>query len=390
MAPTASTITSEAMARGHRVELSLAPGARDAPSHPNAGASGKNGSSSECPVVLDAEAVEAFDRYTRLAASVAGTPMAALVLVDAGRIWFQSTVGAGTSERPHGEAAGAPLCASLWAHAIAGDRPLLVRDARTDGRFADSLAVHRPPGIGLYAGAPLCTPPGHRIGALCAFDHVPRVLDPEPLARLIDLANAVVTTFELYQTVHEIKLLALTDTLTGLPNRMRLYQTLGAAVSASLRHSAPLSLLYIDCDNFKHVNDTMGHVAGDQMLQAIAAVLAGCLRTEEMPARVGGDEFVLPGSGSRTARLTADRIQHCCSEAMAAGSWPTSLSIGAVTFLLPPSSVDEAIVLADQAMYAAKRGGGNQVCSVVTGDRGPLSVMELAAMGDPGTKEATL
>jgi diguanylate cyclase (GGDEF)-like protein len=315
---------------------------------------------------IDADGVDVFDRYARLAATVVGTPMAAISFLDGDHMWCKAVVGLQSYDMTR--------CGRFCAQTMLTDAPLLVPDARLDPRFADSPVVRNPPGLRFYLGAPLRMPNGQRIGAVSAFSAAPRSATVEMTARLADLADAVVTTLGLYRTMHEVKTLALSDGLTGLPNRVHLYQALSAAIEAAWQSRQPLAVLYIDCDKFKQLNDGLGHLAGDQMLQALGASLRDCLRPGDLAARLAGDEFVvlLPDTAARDAGLVADRIRIRGSDLMAAQGWPTTLSIGAVTFVAPPATVEAALAMADKAMYAAKEAGGDRVRCVVAGD--PMAV----------------
>ena len=319
---------------------------------------------------LDEEGAGAFDRYTRLAATIMGTPMAAISLVGSDRVWLKYAFGLPPRVFDRRE--------TLCADTILQDEPAVVSDALLDARFAQLAVVRGAPHVRFYAGAPLRTPGQLRVGTLCVFDTQPRPVNADRLARLEDLAGAVVTTFELFKSMREIKLLALSDALTGLPNRLHLYHALAGAIARAVRYRTPFSLLYIDCDNFKHVNDTMGHICGDVLLQSLATAMRACLRTEELPGRMGGDEFmvILPAAGPQAAQRAGERVRTVCNAAMEAEGWPTTLSVGAITFLLPPASADDAIALADEVMYEAKRGGKNQVRSAIVGKRQRLTVLE--------------
>jgi diguanylate cyclase (GGDEF)-like protein len=319
--------------------------------------------------ILDNEGVDLFDRYVRLAATLIGTSMATISFVDEDQVWFKSAVGV-TGDY-------STRCGTFCTLVVQDGRPLAISDASLDPRFADSPSVCGVPGIRFYLGAPLQTQNGERIGAISAFDSKPRPVGAEMVARLVDLAEAVVTTLELYKTMREVKSLALSDALTGLPNRIRLYQALNGAIATALHYQQPFSILYIDCDKFKLLNDKMGHLTGDRMLQALAVSLRGCLWAGELAARLGGDEFavILPGAGSAAALLVAHRIQACCAEMMLTGGWPITLSIGVATFLMPPDNVDAALAVADEAMYRAKRGGRNRICSVAVGNHAEAAVV---------------
>lgn len=162
---------------------------------------------------------------------------------------------------------------------------------------------------------------------------------------------------------------ALCDPLTGVANRAALDAALKREVSLSQRHKLPLSVLLLDIDKFKMINDTYGHAAGDIVLQALTQGVNACIRTSDVQARYGGEEFVvvLPGTDRSGALLLAARIRRhieklCCEVPGASGADALrfAVSIGVATF---DGQEDSASLVhrADQAMYAAKQLGGNQV-----------------------------
>ncbi len=130
--------------------------------------------------LLDTAPEERFDRITRLAARLFDVPIALISLVDAKRQWFKSRQGLPVSETPRD--------ISFCGHAILGNDPLVVADAAADPRFADNPLVTGAPHIRFYAGVPLATPQGHRLGTLCLIDAKPRLLDEAGLQTLQDLA----------------------------------------------------------------------------------------------------------------------------------------------------------------------------------------------------------
>lgn len=161
--------------------------------------------------------------------------------------------------------------------------------------------------------------------------------------------------------------LAMTDAVTGIFNRRRFADMLGREFATARRYGHPLSLLLLDLDGFKGVNDTDGHAAGDDVLRHIAQIISGAIREVDACARYGGDEFVvlLPHTDALAAEVVADRIRHKLElerEAWDGEACHVSLSVGisssADTSLKTPDDLVEA---ADRALYEAKREGRDRV-----------------------------
>ena len=147
--------------------------------------------------ILDTDPEEVFDDITRLAAYVCETPIAVISLVDRERQWFKARHGLGPAETSRD-------CA-FCAHAILEETPMVIPDALADSRFADNPLVTSEPYIRLYAGAPLITPEGFRLGTLCVIDRVSRTLDHGQIAVLRMLANQVMTQLDLRREVSALK-----------------------------------------------------------------------------------------------------------------------------------------------------------------------------------------
>lgn len=166
--------------------------------------------------------------------------------------------------------------------------------------------------------------------------------------------------------------MALNDKLTGLPNRRALEQHLARAVGQSRRGGRALTLLFMDLDGFKAVNDTLGHQVGDALLRQVAERLRDCLREGDVVARLGGDEFVmvLPSAEDHPrdgALLVADRVVQALGRPfdIAGELVHAGCSVGAAVWPLDAEDVHEVLRLADTALYAAKRAGK---CCVVFHD----------------------
>jgi diguanylate cyclase (GGDEF)-like protein len=157
--------------------------------------------------------------------------------------------------------------------------------------------------------------------------------------------------------------LARRDALTGAPNARAFYELAGAEIARARRYIHPFSVAYLDLDDFKVVNDRLGHLAGDAVLRSVARALGGVLRASDVVARLGGDEFVvlLPEAGAAPARLATDKLRQALAEVVPAHGWRMTASIGVATFLVAPESVDELLAAVDGLMYRAKQSGKNGV-----------------------------
>jgi len=178
---------------------------------------------------------------------------------------------------------------------------------------------------------------------------------------------------EMRRALDRIRRVALTDALTGIANRPAIIDAIERAIARRKRHAEPFSLIAIDLDGFKQVNDRHGHAAGDRALRQAAEVLSTSLRREDMAARIGGDEFVVLLSGSVDAAVVGERIRAEIAKRMTSAGWPVTASVGVVTFLMPPDDASAALAMVDDLLYSAKHGGKDQVAHRVFRDFSHLS-----------------
>lgn len=157
--------------------------------------------------------------------------------------------------------------------------------------------------------------------------------------------------------------LSRTDALTGLRNSRAFYEEAPPLLSLCARRSRPVSLAYVDLDNFKSVNDELGHRAGDEMLRRVADKLRDSLRPSDLCARLHGDEFVVlfPELDGEAAPGTLERLRTGIAAAAHSPARAVSVSIGAVTFVAGPFDLEAMVHQADELMYAAKAAGRNRV-----------------------------
>ncbi|MBP6451160.1 GGDEF domain-containing protein [Aeromonas salmonicida] len=239
-------------------------------------------------------------------------------------------------------------------------------------RWGDSAAA-RAMGIRTYMSSPVRTSSGSLYGTLCgaSAEHKPLVTGSEHLiaffARLIaEHVEREQLLQQLQQANNELSRQALSDPLTGLPNRRALMLELHRLFSLLKRTGHPLLISFIDLDGFKAINDTHGHDAGDLLLQTMAQQLAGALRSGDLLARVGGDEFVAVGMGPLSGEETVEAAVHCFQRRLFAQSqvqlplasqvlnYPGA-SVGVVAVDPASISIDDALRQADACMYAVKR-----------------------------------
>ena len=194
-----------------------------------------------------------------------------------------------------------------------------------------------------------------------AHDYLRKPFEPvELLARLL-VAHRTRALRE------ELRGLAMTDALTGLHNRRWMQEQLTALASLHRRHGTPLSALLIDVDHFKQVNDALGHEAGDQVLRAIGGRIAERVRTEDVVARWGGEEFLVltPETGVEAAVALAEDLR--ATVAAAPDGPSATISVG-VAEMRPGMTPSDLVREADDAMYVAKAAGRNRVHVGAAGD----------------------
>src|SRR5262249_23904668 len=151
------------------------------------------------------------------------------------------------------------------------------------------------------------------------------------------------------------------DELTGLANRASLFEIGQRDIARCRRAGRPLTAVFIDIDDFKHVNDYFGHGDGDKVLQTIATAIRETTRESDIVARIGGDEFVviLPEMSYELAEHYITRLQDHLRSCVDEHGHDVTLSIGAATYMSPPGMLDEILKTADDMMYVVKRRAKN-------------------------------
>ncbi len=176
-------------------------------------------------------------------------------------------------------------------------------------------------------------------------------------AQQIEMAITIAGLFE------EVKAQAVTDSLTGLYNRRYFEEYLNKEVRRALRQKQPFSIIGLDLDHLKEINDKYGHAYGDLAIKTVAEVLKKNARAIDTAARMGGEEFnvILPGVEAQGAIVAAERIRKALEDEELDTIGHITASIGVATFLEHSDNIDDILELTDQAMYTSKRNGRNRV-----------------------------
>lgn len=338
-------------------------------------------------LVLDTPEDEAFDLLTEAAAEICHAPFATVSLVDRDRVWVKAGLGL-----PRGDMPRAQACCSVTV--VTGDYleiPDLAQDARTIGL----TRIRQDLGAQMYAGASLVTSDGQRIGTLCVMDTQPRSLSERQRRILTGLAHQVMSLIELRahqrllkEALEKAEYLAATDVLTGLLNRRALFERLDNEAAKCRRYGTPLSLVLLDLDHFKHINDTLGHPAGDAVLNNVGKLVASTIRAVDIAGRYGGEEIcvLLPQTGPEGAMQFAEHLRqklaalnHALNRAptddmsgdtggdAAAEPLIVTASLGVASAPTTGCEPAELLKAADEALYASKKAGRNRVTAVHLG-----------------------
>jgi diguanylate cyclase (GGDEF)-like protein len=240
----------------------------------------------------------------------------------------------------------------LTGKAASERQPIVSNDAHVDPR---ALQV---PGTDPIPEALVCMPLLARdalLGVLTLYRHgTSSPFGHEEIELIADFAAVAALALDNARTRSELELLATTDDLTGLPNRRHFRSELEREISAARRYRSPLSLLLLDLDDFKAINDGFGHASGDQALKEIALAIQQRLRGPDLAARIGGDEFgvLLPQTGREAAEAVARDLEDAVRRALTP-PLATTASIGIST--LHVGGAKDLLAEADRFLYEAKR-----------------------------------
>jgi diguanylate cyclase (GGDEF)-like protein/PAS domain S-box-containing protein len=275
-------------------------------------------------------------------------------------------------------AAAAPALSNACIAAVDGATPSAVGGAVRDALVSDRVAIDsdlaeaggtlaraaHTAGYGTIAAVPMRDQHGIVLGALATFSQHPVEPDGDLVQLVGEMAQLASIAIEQYRLSEELVHRAQYDVLTDLPNRALLSDRLQQAFGEARRAGHPVAVLLLDLDEFKLVNDTLGHSAGDELLQKVAARLRRCLRESDTVARLGGDEFVLvvPLYGGAEASEVAERVLAALQARVPVADREVTAhpSIGIGLFPQDGNTPETLLQAADTAMYAAKHAGKNR------------------------------
>jgi diguanylate cyclase (GGDEF)-like protein len=203
------------------------------------------------------------------------------------------------------------------------------------------------------------------LGALVGITREAAHVDPSVLDTAAVLAAHVAASLDAAFSLQRERLSAATDPLTRILNRRGFEERLELALRDAQAQRLPLSLLVIDCDDFKEINDRAGHGFGDALLREIADVLVSSLPDGAEAARIGGDEFVvmLPCAGADAAEALGSQIRRLLAEGLTDAGFPLRISAGIATYPFDGAKPSALVRAGDQALYAAKAGGKDRIAS---------------------------
>ncbi len=300
--------------------------------------------------VLDTPPEEPFESIVALVQQVIRVPVCAISLVDKDRQWFKAKRGLAVAETARE--------VSFCTHTIKMTGPFIISDATKDPQFANNPLVTGGPKIRSYAGIPLTTADGYNVGSLCVIDTVTRTFSADEIAILVSFARLVVGELELRQ-------IASADALTGALSRRAWFNLAEAEVLRAARYSRALSFFILDIDQFKAINDSFGHSAGDKVIKRVAQLAQMQLRRSDLFGRFGGEEFIcaLPETEAAYALKLAERIRMVISQERhdCLGGRNCTVSIGISNVAPGEMEIGPAFERADRALYQAKQAGRDRI-----------------------------
>ena len=309
--------------------------------------------------ILDTNAEDIYDHITQAASKVTGVPISLVSLIDSQRQWFKSKCGLDADETSRE--------ISFCGHVVYDNKTLVVENALEDERFSDNPLVAGEPNIRSYVGMPLLVDEGISLGTLCVIDTEPRKFKQIDLEILGHLRDALVEVLKYRRE-------SLIDPLTSAFNRRMFDQLAEKSLAKATRDNQPMSIIVMDVDHFKTVNDNFGHNCGDFTLKQLVNLFHEQLRTQDNLFRMGGEEFaiLLADTEITDALKLAERIRASVESTdinFNGKQINVTISIGVAAYTNEYFSTVKILEAADKALYLAKEMGRNRVVSAHRNNR---------------------
>jgi diguanylate cyclase (GGDEF)-like protein len=294
--------------------------------------------------VLETPAKDRFERLTRLAKHMFDLPMAYVTLAADNPQWFQSSTGFNADPEN--------MDNSFCSHTIHSSSTFLVPDASKDKRFANHPLVIGEPYIRFYMGRSLRHHNNTKLGTLCMVDTKPRQMSKQDLLTLDDLAE--LAEHELIASV-----LASIDDLTGLSNRRGFITLSKNILNVCARQNAPATIVLLDLNQFKAINDKFGHTEGDRALIKFSRYMTNTFRDSDILGRIGGDEFavLLTNATIDYANEIIERLRQDVARATEIDNtgYDINFSVGIASIDDKQQPIEVLLDYADELMYKDKR-----------------------------------
>ncbi len=270
------------------------------------------------------------------------------------------------------EALGKRSPATVLALALAAVGVIAIADYATGAELAFSV-FYLAPIVAVAWIAPPLFAAAVAVTAGLAFPVSDLIAGDEPVATWVPVWNFAVRsatylvvaglTGALRRALNTERGLARVDSLTGAMNARSFYELAAREVERARRIGSPLTIVYLDLDGFKSVNDTFGHSAGDEVLRDVATTLSAGTRPTDLVGRLGGDEFavLLPHTDAAAATNPLNRMRAAVRTIAERKGYGISVSMGAATFVRPPNDMDALLRAADELMYEAKNAGKDRI-----------------------------
>ncbi|MFT7227738.1 MAG: diguanylate cyclase (GGDEF)-like protein [Methylophilaceae bacterium] len=251
--------------------------------------------------------------------------------------------------------------------AFLGER-VIIEDIQTHEYWSPYVQLAEQAGFRACWSEPIRASHGKILGTFAIYHTEPKTPQQTDIERIAAAANLASIAIENHNTFCELERRAYTDYLTGLSNRRHFFEQVESELSRVIRYGCDLSILMLDLDHFKLINDTHGHKVGDLVLKKFSEVCRATLRDIDITGRIGGEEFavLLPETGSEQATKAAERLRAAINGAslVLEGCMPIrfAASFGVATLISKDVDIDTLLNQADQALYQAKNSGRNKVC----------------------------